>query len=49
VYGIAETNPTKIISIADLSRIILKGLNQANRKWNEFCLVWVILSATLVR
>jgi len=49
VYDIAATNPTKIISIVDLSRILLKDLNQANGKWHEICLVWVVLSATLVR
>jgi hypothetical protein len=49
VFDIADTNPTKIISVADLSRILLKDLNQANGKWHEICLVWVILSATLVR
>jgi hypothetical protein len=49
VVDIAETNPTKIISIADLSRILLKDLNQSNGKWHEICLVWVIMSATLVR
>jgi hypothetical protein len=35
VFDIADTNPTKIISVADLSRILLKDLNQANGKWHE--------------
>ena len=45
---IAEMNPTKIISIEDVSRILLKDLIKSNGKWHEICLVWVILSATCV-
>lgn len=46
---IAETNPTKIISVEGISRILCQELNQGNGKWQETSLVWVVLSATLVR
>jgi hypothetical protein len=49
VVDIADSNPTKIISNEELSKIMFQDLNQCNGKWQEVSLVWVILSATLVR
>lgn len=49
VVDIADSNPTKIITNEELSKIMFQDLNQSSGKWQEVSLVWVILSTTLVR